>query len=120
MALDAPANRNCSTTRDFGPWALDFGPLAGKARHRYNLPVMKSSPSLVIVDYGAGNLRSVSKALEKVGYPAVITSDASQVVRADGIIMPGVGASAQAMASLTQLGLVDAVKEVVQAGKPFL
>ena len=72
------------------------------------------------MDYDAGNLRSVAKAFEKVGYPAVVTSDPSVVVRADGIIMPGVGASAQAMASLAQRGLIEAIKEVILAGKPFL
>ncbi|TAK30425.1 MAG: imidazole glycerol phosphate synthase subunit HisH [Chloroflexota bacterium] len=80
----------------------------------------KTKPFLAIVDYDAGNLRSVAKAFEKVGYPATVTSDPSVIVRADGIIMPGVGASAQSMASLAQRGLVDAVKEVILVGKPFL
>ncbi len=49
--------------------------------------------TLVIVDYGAGNLRSVAKALERLGFPALVTQDPAQVLKARGVILPGVGSS---------------------------
>ncbi|QGP91284.1 Imidazole glycerol phosphate synthase subunit HisH [Neomoorella glycerini] len=75
---------------------------------------------LAIIDYGMGNLLSVQKALAKLGYPAEITSDPRVVAAAPGVILPGVGAFADAMASLQQRGLVAAIREVVQRGVPFL
>lgn len=75
---------------------------------------------LAIIDYGMGNLLSVKKALEKLGYPAEITSDPEVVVVAPGVILPGVGAFADAMHNLRQRGLVPAVREAVERGIPFL
>ena len=75
---------------------------------------------IAIVDYGMGNLRSVQKALEKVGAQARITFSSNDIVRADKVILPGVGAMAPAMAKLRQLGLTEAIREVISAGKPFL
>lgn len=75
---------------------------------------------LAIIDYGMGNLLSVQKALAKLGYPAEITSDPEVVAAAPGVILPGVGAFADAMNNLRQRGLVAAVREAVGRGVPFL
>ena len=74
---------------------------------------------LVIVDYGAGNLRSVAKALERLEFPALVTQDPVQVLRARGVILPGVGSSGAAMAALQQRGLVEPLRQVVAKGTPF-
>lgn len=73
-----------------------------------------------IVDYGRGNLRSVEKALEKLGFQALIMSSPQEVAQARGIILPGVGAFADAMAALKKGNWLDPLREYVQAGKPFL
>jgi len=75
---------------------------------------------IVIIDYGMGNLRSVQKAIEAVGYAAEITSDPEQVARGSKVILPGVGAFADAMAELRRTGLGEAFCEAVQMGKPCL
>lgn len=75
---------------------------------------------IVIVDYGAGNLRSVLKAVEHVGYRPIVTDRPDDVCRASTIILPGVGAAADTMRNLGERGLVVPVKEAIQAGKPFL
>jgi glutamine amidotransferase len=75
---------------------------------------------LAIIDYGMGNLRSVHKALERLGYAAVITSDPQEVDRARGIVLPGVGAFADAARRLTELGLDEVICRAVAAGRPFL
>jgi len=75
---------------------------------------------IVIVDYGMGNLRSVQKAIEAVGSAAEITSDPQRVRRASKVILPGVGAFADAMAELTRSGLGESFCEAVKAGKPCL
>lgn len=75
---------------------------------------------IAIIDYGMGNLRSVQKALEAVGQAAVVTADPEQVRRASHVILPGVGAFADAMAELSRSGLGAAFVEAVRAGKPCL
>jgi glutamine amidotransferase len=75
---------------------------------------------LVIVDYGAGNLRSVSKAVTRVGYDPVISSERSEVESAEVVIMPGVGAAADTMRNLGRCGLVEPIREFVASGRPFL
>lgn len=75
---------------------------------------------IAIVNYEMGNLRSVQKALEKVGYEATVTDDADAIRAADKIILPGVGAYSDAMAALRSRGLVELLREVVAAGKPTL
>jgi len=75
---------------------------------------------IVIIDYGMGNLRSVQKAIEAVGSAAEITSDPDRVGRASKVILPGVGAFADAMAELNRSGLGDSFCEAVKAGKPCL
>ncbi len=81
---------------------------------------MSTSPRIAVVDYGAGNLRSVSKALERSGMTAIVTAEASELQRADGVVLPGVGAFADAIANLHRTGLHDAVREVVVSGRPYL
>ena len=75
---------------------------------------------IVIIDYGMGNLRSVQKAIEAVGCSAEITSDPDRVRRASRVILPGVGAFADAMAELRRTGMDEAFIEAVRAGKPCL
>jgi glutamine amidotransferase len=75
---------------------------------------------IAIIDYGMGNLRSVEKALEKVGATVSVSRDPDEVRRADRIVLPGVGAFGDAMANLEKRGLVEVIKEEVTAGKPFL
>jgi imidazole glycerol-phosphate synthase subunit HisH len=75
---------------------------------------------LAIVDYQMGNLRSVQKALEKVGAQAVITSSAADILKADKVILPGVGAFEDAIAELRRRDLVGPIKDAIAADKPFL
>jgi glutamine amidotransferase len=75
---------------------------------------------IAIIDYGMGNLRSVQKAFEKVGYRAEVVQEPGRVGQARGIVLPGVGAFRDAMENLKAAGLDQAVKEAVAAGKPFL
>lgn len=74
---------------------------------------------IAIVDYGAGNLRSVAKALAKLGYMARVTCDPAAVAEAEAIILPGVGAAADAMENLRRLDLAGPLKEAVAQNKPF-
>jgi len=73
-----------------------------------------------IVDYGRGNLRSVEKALEKLGYEAKIMISPTEIKDVQGIILPGVGAFADAMDSLDKGNWIKPLQEYVQTGKPFL
>ncbi len=75
---------------------------------------------IVIIDYGMGNLRSVQKALESVGHAAEITSDPDRVRHASKVVLPGVGAFADAIAELRRTGLGGAFRDAVAAGKPCL
>src|SRR2546425_12490656 len=75
--------------------------------------------TIVIVDYGMGNLRSVQKALEKLGFAADISSDANRLAEADKLILPGVGAFRDAIARLREAGLVAPIVDHVRAGRPF-
>lgn len=75
---------------------------------------------IAIIDYGMGNLRSVYKGFEKVGVPAVVAASPEQLDEADGVVLPGVGAFADAMNNLRQTGMDAAVHRAVAAGKPFL
>ena len=78
-----------------------------------------SSPTVAIIDYQAGNLRSVQKALERFGVQAKVTSNAADVERADGVVFPGQGASDSSMRQLRASHLVDPIREVIASGKPF-
>ena len=75
---------------------------------------------IAVVDYGAGNLRSVDLALARLGAEAVITRDPDVMAGADGLILPGVGAFADAMAALENSGVVPALYAFAQSGRPFL
>ena len=78
------------------------------------------SVSIAVIDYGAGNLRSIRRALEAAGAQVTISSDSGHVLHADAVVFPGVGAAGAAMDRLHQLGLVDAIAEVVAEERPFL
>lgn len=73
-----------------------------------------------IIDYGAGNLSSVKKALDFLGAESEITQDSDRILTASHIILPGVGSFGDAMNSMAERGLVDVVKEAALSGKPFL
>jgi imidazole glycerol-phosphate synthase subunit HisH len=75
---------------------------------------------IAILDYGMGNLRSVEKALERVGAEAEITSHRAQAEQADGVILPGVGAFPKAMERVREIGLDELVAGRVDAGVPVL
>lgn len=75
---------------------------------------------IAIVDYGLGNLFSVRHACEQVGIPAAVTSNCKDILGAQGVILPGVGAFADAMASLKRLDLVSVLKDVASSDKPFM
>ena len=75
---------------------------------------------IAIVDYGMGNLRSVQKALERVGQEAEVTRDAERIATAPAVVLPGVGAFGACMQNLTSLGLVEPVRAAIAAGRPFL
>lgn len=75
---------------------------------------------IAIIDYGMGNLHSVSKALEHMGYDVTITDDPQTIGSASGIILPGVGAFGDAMLELSTRGLVEVIQSEVRNGKPLL
>lgn len=73
-----------------------------------------------IIDYDAGNLRSVEKALVALGDTPLITRDVKTILGADRVILPGVGSFGDAMDKLHQYGLVEVIRQVAAGGKPFL
>jgi glutamine amidotransferase len=75
---------------------------------------------VAIIDYGMGNLRSVQKAFERVGYEAEVTRDSGKIATARGVVLPGVGAFSACMDNLTRFGLIEPIREVVLKQKPFL
>ncbi len=75
---------------------------------------------IAILDYDAGNIKSVEKALLLLGEEVVITRDRTVIMNADKVILPGVGAFGDAMGKLHSYGMVDMIKEVVEKGTPFL
>jgi glutamine amidotransferase len=75
---------------------------------------------IAIIDYGMGNLRSVSKAFEAVGHQAVVTRDHRVIGNASHVVLPGVGAFGDCMANIEHYGLADSIRKSVQSGKPFL
>jgi glutamine amidotransferase len=75
---------------------------------------------ITIIDYGAGNLRSVVNAISRLGYEANVTASPAEVLEAKAVILPGVGAAADTMANLRQQGLDEPIRQFVAGGKPFL
>ncbi|MFR5601979.1 MAG: imidazole glycerol phosphate synthase subunit HisH [Lachnospiraceae bacterium] len=75
---------------------------------------------IAIIDYDAGNLKSVEKALTSLGETPVITRDREMLLQADKVILPGVGSFGDAMGRLNQYGLVEVIHQVVDQGTPFL
>lgn len=75
---------------------------------------------IAIIDYDAGNLRSVEKALLSIGEETIVTRKHDEILAADKVILPGVGAFGDAMRKLKEYGLVDTIHEAVDSGKPFL
>ena len=75
---------------------------------------------IAVVDYQKGNLKSVERGLIAAGGEAFITADASEITKADAIVLPGVGAFADAAATMCELGQMEAIRDRVRAGVPFL
>ena len=75
---------------------------------------------ITIIDYGLGNLTSVKGALDKLNISSQISSDISEIEKADALILPGVGAAGEGMKNLKDRKLVDLIIQEVKAGKPFL
>lgn len=75
---------------------------------------------IAIIDYGMGNLRSVQKGFERVGYQAEVTREAGKIATARGVVLPGVGAFHACMDNLRRFELIEPIRDVVRQGKPFL
>jgi glutamine amidotransferase len=75
---------------------------------------------LIVIDYGAGNLRSVAIALARLGFDPLITSEPEAVDNADIVVLPGVGAAADTMSNLAQRRLVEPIRQYIAGGRPFL
>lgn len=82
--------------------------------------VGERSPRVAVIDYGAGNLRSIRRALEAAGATVAVTAEPSLVAAADAVVFPGVGAAGAAMARLGELGMVPTIRAAVAGGTPFL
>src|SRR5207302_9580460 len=83
-------------------------------------PPVSGAPSIAVLDYGMGNLRSVEKALEHVGAGAEVTNDHDVARNAAGLVLPGVGAFPRAIEQIRELGLDELISERVGAGTPTL
>lgn len=75
---------------------------------------------IAIIDYGAGNIQSVNKALKHIGCDTIITKDKNIILKSDGAILPGVGSFGDTMDTMTKYGIKDTVLEYTNCGKPFL
>ena len=75
---------------------------------------------VAIIDYGAGNVRSVANAIRKLGHEPTVTCDPREVLNAAAVILPGVGAAADTMNSLEKLGMTDAIRQLIQQRRPLL
>ena len=75
---------------------------------------------IAIIDYDAGNLKSVEKALLSLGQQVVVTRDCEELLRAEKVILPGVGNFGDAMEKLHSYGLTEVIREIAESGKPFL
>ncbi len=90
---------------------------AGRTR---GVALMTDAANVVIVDYGAGNLRSVARAVAHAGVEALVTDDVAAVAAARALILPGVGAAADTMSNLRSRGLVEPIRGYIASGRPFL
>lgn len=79
-----------------------------------------SSPKIAIVDYALGNLYSIKHACEHVGLASIITSSKDEILRSDGVLLPGMGAYGDAMKTLQKLDLVTVLKDIVASGRPLI
>ena len=75
---------------------------------------------IAIIDYGAGNIHSIEKALQYIGATVEVTDDPAVVAAAQAVVLPGVGSGGAAMARMAERGLDDAIRQATQQGKPFL
>lgn len=75
---------------------------------------------IAIIDYGAGNLYSVSKAIDRLGYKSEIVSSERKVLEATAVVLPGVGSATEAMGKLVNLGLARAIRQIVAENRPLL
>ena len=75
---------------------------------------------IAIIDYGAGNLRSVTNAISRLGYQPKIISNPEEVLTAEAVILPGVGAAADTVANLQALGMVSPIQQFIAERRPFL
>lgn len=75
---------------------------------------------IAIIDYGAGNIQSVYKAMKHIGCDAVVTRDKDVILNADGAILPGVGSFGDTMDTMEKYGIKETVLEFIDSGKPFL
>ena len=79
-----------------------------------------SVSQIAIIDYDAGNLRSVAKAFAYLGKKTLITRDRNEILQADHVVLPGVGSFGDAMEKLNRYELIEVIKMSVQSGQPFL
>ncbi len=75
---------------------------------------------IAVIDYGAGNLRSVINAIKSIGYEIKVTNNPADVMAANAVVFPGVGAGGATMVNLDRLGLSDAIRQVIAEDRPFL
>jgi imidazole glycerol-phosphate synthase subunit HisH len=75
---------------------------------------------IAIVDYGAGNMYSIARALEHVGVQVQVTDDPTLISKAEAVVLPGVGSAGAAMAQMTAKGLDESIRQATSSGKPFL
>jgi len=80
---------------------------------------MDRNKAIVVIDYGAGNLRSVANAIARLGYQPRITGDPTEVANAGAVILPGVGAAADTMANLKRLGMAQVIGQLITEGRPL-
>jgi glutamine amidotransferase len=79
----------------------------------------KMTGSVTVIDYGAGNLRSVVNAISSVGYSAKVTDKPADILSAEVLILPGVGSAGATMKSLQELGLIQPIRDYIAEDKPF-
>ena len=89
-------------------------------KYELNNPFRKEPYMIAVIDYGAGNIRSVLKAFKYIGCDAKVTDDANEIAGAAAAVLPGVGAFGDAMESIKSSGLAEPVRGYISSGKPFL